>query len=267
MEDPTSFLFAAMTKIAKKVVSTEVVAVNSGPCDKCDGPHDASRCPHFKGKQRDTHKDATDMYSNSNTSSAKQTSSSHATAAAVDVSLSASNARVVPQPGDGSCLFHSLAYGLRKVYLSVNSSSRSSTSSANSNCKLSTNATDLRMSLENYIASHPSEIIGGTAISDWVLWDSQVGVTAYADRMRVGSDWGGAIEIAVCALLMAVEVHVYERKGTSFTIISKFESSAAVVPLQDVVHTNNNESNESGRTVKIVYGGRCHYDAIEVIAV
>ena len=34
----------------------------NGPCDKCDGAHATERCPHFKGKARDKHKDAWDKY-------------------------------------------------------------------------------------------------------------------------------------------------------------------------------------------------------------
>ena len=71
----------------------------TGPCDKCDGPHHEDDCPYFKGRKRENHKDATMNYG-------KKGSVSSADVVIVK------SARVVPQPGDGSCLYHSLSYGL-----------------------------------------------------------------------------------------------------------------------------------------------------------
>ncbi len=68
---------------------------------------------------------------------------------------------------------------------------------------------------------------------------------AYARKMRTGSDWGGAIEIAVCASLKGVNVPVSEAEGPrSYRRISQFGQDGA------------------SRTVSVVYGGRCHYDAL-----
>ena len=114
-------------------------------------------------------------------------------------------------------------------------------------------AADLRLELENYISENCNEKISGNAISDWVLWDSKSSVTAYTDRMRHGSDWGGAIEIAVCARIKNIEVHIYERKDNNFQLISKFEPCFS------------NYAKIERKFVSVVYGGRCHYDALVIL--
>lgn len=108
------------------------------------------------------------------------------------------SARVVRQPGDGSCLFHSIAYGLGN-----------------------TNASRLRRELAEWVEAHPDELIAETPLRDWVKWDSASNVRDYARRMAVGG-WGGGIEMAACARLKRVNVHG-ARPGPA--------SAAAFVPL------------------------------------
>eukprot|EP00854_Cymbomonas_tetramitiformis_P005870 gene5870-7069_t len=183
----------------------------TGPCDKCDGPHHADDCPYYK-KPRDEHADAWDGYGKKGVASAD------------GEVITLKGARVVPQPGDGSCLFHSLSYGLK-----------------------GTTATILRKEVADYVESHPEMAIAGTPIKDWVLWDSGLDVRAYAARMGTGNHWGGAIEIAVCGLVKGVSVHVYEKaQAGTFTRISSFDHGG-----------------KSQRNINVVYGGRVHYDALE----
>ena len=72
-----------------------------GTCDKCDGAHLTQNCHIFK-KDRERHPDATrrrnqkDIGGDGGDGPGRYLSSG----------------RVVAQPGDGSCLFHSLCYGL-----------------------------------------------------------------------------------------------------------------------------------------------------------
>ena len=136
------------------------------------------------------------------------------------------SARVVKQPGDGSCLFHSLSYGLG-----------------------GTKHSRLREDIAGYIARNPTDEIGGTPIKDWVMWDSEMDCDSYAASMSAGNKWGGAIEIAVCAKVSGRDVLVYERGGGWYTCISKFEKGG--------------EGRDEGGCIKLLYGGRCHYDAIE----
>ncbi|CAJ1461817.1 unnamed protein product [Effrenium voratum] len=182
----------------------------TGPCDKCDGPHATDNCPHFK-KPRDDHKDAFENYQKE----AKDTKSAQETE-----TFSSRAARVVSQPGDGSCLFHSLNYGLG-----------------------GSGAAALRAKLADFIAANPKAELAGNPICDWVLWDTGEDVQSYARSMRDGSRWGGAMELALCAQLRKVRIDIFERRSGGFARIASFGD---------------------GQPVRLLYGGRVHYDALEV---
>jgi len=185
----------------------------TGPCDKCDGPHDTDACPHFK-KSRDKHKDAWDRYGKDG-AGADGGAGQHVVR----------SAKVVSQPGDGSCLFHSLAYGLRF-----------------------SSAGKLRAEIADYIAANPTAEVADNPIKDWVLWDSGLDTTSYARSMRAGSRWGGAVELAICAKVHRVRVDVYERSRAGFVRISSFEG----------------DGGPGAGTVNLLYGGRVHYDALQL---
>jgi hypothetical protein len=179
-------------------------------CDKCDGKHETDQCPYFK-KSRDTHPDAQkNFYKKLGGTSVLPGSTLRM-------------ARTVRQPGDGSCLFHSMSYGLR-------------------NC----NAQTLRAEICSFISRNPNFLICETPLSDWVKWDSGLTTVEYARRMS-GGQWGGGIEMAVCSMLKACNVHVYERSGLGYKRISAFD-----------YHT----SPEDKTIVRVVYQGGVHYDAL-----
>lgn len=205
LPDPAATLMKALAKKA------EPAKKKGGPCDKCDGPHHEDDCPHFKGK-RDNHRDAFDRYGKKGDAGGD-----------AGGQFILKTARVIPQPGDGSCLFHSISYGLR-----------------------GSNATDLRAQIADFIAKNPDLEVAGNPIRDWVLWDSGMDVKSYAKTMRTGSKWGGAVEIAVCAQLKGIGIHIYERGSKGFARISTFGEDS------------------SGNIVNIHYGGRVHYDALQV---
>jgi len=186
VKEPQKALMAALCRPAepKKVKKPQ------GPCDKCDGKHDTDDCPHFK-KQREQHKDAWDRYG-------KGGAGGDGGSAAVVLR----SAKVVKQPGDGSCLFHSLAYGLRAG-----------------------DASRLRAEIADFIAANPEVEVADNPIKDWVLWDSGLDPVSYAKSMRAGSRWGGAVELAVCAKLRHVCVDVYEQGRGGFVRISSFGES------------------------------------------
>ena len=208
--DPQQELMKALSKTS---APSQPPKKKGGPCDKCDGPHHADDCPHFKGKARDKHKDAWDRRGN------KGVVGSVSSGPVV-----LRQARIVPQPGDGSCLFHSLSYGLRN-----------------------TSATQLRAEVADFIAGNPNAEVAGNPLKDWVLWDSGMDVKAYASTMRTGARWGGAVEIAICAQIKRVAVHIYEQGGGGFARISTFGSD------------------DSGQIVNVHYGGRVHYDALQLM--
>ena len=189
----------------------------NGKCDKCDGDHDTDACPHYP-RARDEHPDAT-----------RRTALGGMGGNAGKFTLR--NARVVRQPGDGDCLYHSLAHGLGARGCS---------------------ASVLRRELAAWVAAHGDERIADTPLSDWVRWDSGLSCGDYAVRMAV-SGWGGGVEMAAFARLKRTNVHVYERRTgllPGFKRISCFDAPAAPdAPLAKTVH--------------VLYGGGVHYDLLE----
>lgn len=230
--DPQRSLLAVLAKPSAGLPSladvTPAARKPNGPCDKCDGPHDADSCPHFKGG-RDEHTDAWGKYSGKPGDPAHEQDGDTRSAPQV-----VREAQVISQPGDGSCLFHSLAYGLGGVI----------------------GASQLRAEIADYIAANADTKVAGNPLRDWVLWDSGAEVAAYAETMRTGSRWGGALELAVCAKAKAVEVHVYERGGGGFVCISVFQAEDS--------QPSSHACTSALRVVNVVYGGRVHYDALQV---
>merc|ERR1712232_498880 len=107
---------------------------------------------------------------------------------ASDRVLAPSSARVVKQPGDGNCLYHSIAYGLEAQMT----------------------AATLRAEIASYMEHHPDLHIAGTPLSDWIRMLTGSEVVPYARKMAKGAQWGGAPEIAVCSHMKRVNIHVYE---------------------------------------------------------
>lgn len=179
-------------------------------CDKCDSSrHVTADCPHFR-KGRENHPDALrrrKALSGLGSSGGKGMVSS---------------ARVVRQPGDGSCLYHSMAYGLGG----------------------GASAASLRREIAAFVAANPTLAIADSPLSDWVQWDSGSSVVSYAKRQAVGG-WGGGIEMACCSRLKRVSIHVWERSPRGgYKRISCFDCPGAT------------------KVVNIIYQGGVHYDAI-----
>eukprot|EP00294_Goniomonas_avonlea_P004344 CAMPEP_0114552650 /NCGR_PEP_ID=MMETSP0114-20121206/7236_1 /TAXON_ID=31324 /ORGANISM="Goniomonas sp, Strain m" /LENGTH=277 /DNA_ID=CAMNT_0001737537 /DNA_START=55 /DNA_END=888 /DNA_ORIENTATION=+ len=195
---------------ASTATVTRVGGTSSKTCDRCDGPHLTESCPIYK-KPREDHPDAW-----RNLGRKKP----------LEMGKGGGNVRVsgsvVRQPGDGSCLFHSMAYGIG-----------------------GTSAHSLRREIANFIERNPNLEVAGDALSDWVKWDTGSSVASYARRMAGGA-WGGGIEMASACMLKNVNIHVYERSGGAFKRISCFEPPSGV----------------GRKTVHVLYGGRCHYDAL-----
>mmetsp|Transcript_28562 Transcript_28562/g.50856 ORF Transcript_28562/g.50856 Transcript_28562/m.50856 type:complete len:621 (-) Transcript_28562:46-1908(-) len=188
-------------------------------CDKCDQAHPTEQCPFFKGG-RDKHKDAWVNYGRKHP---------------LEMGTSGGNfvlkrARHIRQPGDGSCLFHSLSFGLKSIGINGYDNS----------------AMSLRRAIANFIHRNASLEIAGDTIEEWVKWDSESSVKSYASRMSV-SGWGGGIEMAACSRLKGVNIHVYQHKRGEYHRISCFDAPNASR------HT---------KTIHILYVGGMHYDAL-----
>jgi hypothetical protein len=195
-------------KLAKKDSKRVAEASKPTVCDKCDGKHETSDCPYYR-KDREKHPDA------QKNADKKLGGTSKLPGAIIR------HGRVARQPGDGSCLFHSLSYGLRD----------------------GSNASSLRREICNYINRYPNMRIADTPLSDWIKWDSGGSVGSYTRKMSGGA-WGGGIEMASVSMMKDVNVHVYERSSTGFVRISAFD------------HPTNPESK---KTVRVLYCGGVHY--------
>ena len=232
-QPPTAYM-ASMEKTA-----------GCGPCDKCDGPHATDCCPHFK-KAREKHRDAWESYTPPNPEASGGDGASGASAAtkakrlAEEAAAAAARmlrgATVVKQPGDGSCLFHSLAYGARQLL-------------GGPDVELST-AEGVRARVLRFLESHPAEECAGVPLRDWVLWESNLEPVAYCNRMRQPGAWGGAIEMLCFSRVANASVRVYERKGDGFEQISAFDVEQ--------------QTGSAERLVRVLYSGRSHYDALTV---
>jgi hypothetical protein len=158
------------------------------------------------------------------------------------------NGTVRPQPPDGSCLFHSLRFGLSRI------------AAARNVPNVPTSTHGLRSHLARWVGAHASLRLADTPLSSWVQWDSGLSTKAYADRMG-RSGWGGGIEIAACSHSFAVNVWVYEkRRGNGgFERISTFDApkTASGSSAAGAVSPHGLE-----RTVHVLYKGGCHYDAL-----
>lgn len=191
-------------------------------CDRCDGAHDTACCPFF-AKDRDDHPDA-------------RKGTKNLTMGSDGGNAYLAEARVAPQPGDGSCLFHSLSFGYQQL--------RDSPCGAPA-------ASALRGRLMDWLLQHEDTRIADTPVKDWVKWDSGVSVANYAKRMRLVG-WGGGIEMAAFAHLYNVDVHVYERTPPNarypYKRISRFEKKTV------------GPANRSW--INVLYRGGVHYDAL-----
>lgn len=142
-------------------------------CDKCDGKHVTEQCPYYKTK-RGSHPDEQKNFYK------KLGGISNLPGQTLR------SARVVRQPGDGSCLFHSMSYGkcnkkaLTFPLIYSNNISVAGLSDG-------TSASSLRRQICAFIARNPKLLIADTPLSDWVKWDSRGSVTSYVAKMSCGT--------------------------------------------------------------------------------
>lgn len=197
---------------------------SSSTCDKCDGAHDTSACPHFRG-QRDVHKDAWGLYSGAAVAGKAHLQARECVAPR---SISRGSASIVRMPGDGSCLFHSIAYGLGAFGHQEDGHT-------------------VRQRVSNFFRENPDREISGNPMSSWLYWDSRLTVSNYCSRLSADGFWGGAIEMAACAQIFGVDIGVYEEDyyGGGFRRISDF--------LCDTPPRG---------AVLVSYHGRAHYNAL-----
>ena len=96
--------------------------------------------------------------------------------------------RLVRQPADGSCFFHSVAYHLDRP------------------------ASVLRADLARWVRANLSCEIEGHPLSTWIEWEGAP-VETYLARLASGAAWGGATEVAALTRMdPSLKVVVYHRR-------------------------------------------------------
>lgn len=133
---------------------------------------------------------------------------------------------VIRQPEDGSCLFHSIAHGLKD----------------------GTSGEELRKQVAEVIEDEPSLKIANTSVGEWVTMSTGKSHTSHARELYRGDIWGGALELAVAAKIRGVNIHVFEQSAGGFHCITAFNEPTA------------------RHTVNVVYRTEpCrHYDALSL---
>lgn len=169
--------------------------------------------------------------------------------------------KVVRQPGDGSCLYHSLCEGWNSL------------PSRERDGGVTLTAPYLRHFLSTLVLERSDREIAGTPLSDWIRMETGESPEEYARRMRKGGGWGGSVECMLFADTFGVCVSVYRerRKGSSMWIGEK-EDGNAVMSLEKVVRWGGDEArckkergHEGGgakQVVRLLYTPYLHYDAL-----
>eukprot|EP00939_MAST-03C_sp_MAST-3C-sp1_P000705 g705.t1 len=201
-------------------------------CDACDGPHLTDKCPKYSKKGIAMAKNLMSKRRKGLSGNLMDDLSQGSGGYFV---LSSFSTRVVRQPGDGSCLFHSLAHGLAATASSSSFYSRRSKKKS---------GYGLRQEICSYLRKHPDMNIAGEPLRKWIQWAGHGTVRAYASRMSGSMSWGGGIEMALFSRMFKRNVHVYEANRRGYKRISRFN-----VP-------------DEGGTVHVLYSGRAHFDAL-----
>ena len=90
-------------------------------------------------------------------------------------------------PGDGSCLFHSIAYPLKSPKFT---------------------GIQLRDITSKIIEKHSDSLLHGISLKNWIEWESGDFVHQYVRKLRNGM-WGGALEMTILASLLNIHFFVY----------------------------------------------------------
>jgi len=240
--EPHQVLFQLMTGAAAEASSLAAAFKCQGPCDRCDGAHHALDCPHFgphkghkawtpRSRGREDHQDA---WANLDTGQADEAS------APAEVVI---RGKQVRQPGDGTCLYHSMAFGLRRAGL----------------VDAGFTGHDLRREIADWCEANADEVVSDSTFRDYIWWDHHLTVEAYCKKMRDGGSavWGGAIEIAACTRMHEVNVQVYVPESDDRTPTHEANGLGSFRRIACF------GQDDAKPTLAVTYMLRCHYDALE----
>ena len=139
--------------------------VSSLHCARCDQRgHIAEHCPHYVA-ERIEHQDGWAHFDNAPPREADDGNN-----------CILRDAVELPQPGDGHCLFHSLAGGL-------------------SFFNVDTTGPALRVELANWLRSHPTVSVAGNTFEQWISHATGKSVSDYCLLMERTKEWGGGVEL------------------------------------------------------------------------
>lgn len=226
-------------------------------CDKCDGKHETALCPHFS-KAREQHADARRDPGGAK----KSLFGAMASVSGPHEVLRGPGVAIRRQPGDGNCLFHSLAHGLRD--------------------RGRTTAYSLRAEIVDFIETNPALELIDAPVKDWVMWETALSVPEYCARMRRPGEWGGAIEMAVFAQLTGCHVLVYETDRSQQATVVGYRRIHTFAPTPPKAADSSNGGGSAGgsstsrllygtppqqqKEVRVLYSGGMHYDAVDTDA-
>lgn len=158
-------------------------------------------------------------------------------------------------PGDGSCLFHAIAFPITSPDFSVNGQ----------------NLRDLTSSI---IERHPNELLHGVTLSNWIVWDNpNTSVQEYARGLKKGM-WGGALEMTILASLLNVNMFVYvmdpesshRGRGKKCSRVTEVFADPTFLKLA-VKRPNITVNGSRGRQGEIclLWVNKCHYMNLDIL--
>ena len=184
-------------------------------CTRCDQRgHIAEDCPHYRF-DRPMHQDARTHLGNA--PSLEADDGSHWILRDAVESL---------QPGDGHCMFHSLAAGLAFFDVVISGPA-------------------LRVEISKWLKSHASVSVAGNTFAEWIYLDSRKSPAEYCSLMERTGEWGGGLELSAFAHCKQIDVHVFERREGVFHRISFIRSPTP-----------------TEKEIYVLFVGRCHYDLL-----
>ena len=158
-----------------------------------------------------------------------------------------SGARIVKQPGDNSCLFHSLSFLLSYHDIVSFISEMSS-------------GFELRASFCSFIRDKPLTYIvlsdGLISTIEDALTIDNFSILAYSEHMSSLQSWGGSLEIATVAEMFSIGISVYLPCSTqfAFTLLGSYRCLCF---------------GSGSKEICLLYSGYCHYDCLvdcEIVA-
>ena len=135
-------------------------------------------------------------------------------------------------PGDGRCMFHSLAFGLSHAYGKPVS------------------ASDLIESVcayYDFFASFALYASEPETIAQWIQMETGLSIVEYTHQLKRNRKWGGYIDLIAVSRIYSCDIEVYTNLSSraQYSVASECPTS----------HT---------KQIAIFYNGSNHYDAIQL---